>query len=281
MTTISFILDKAYQYYWKVRHDIFAYLIYSILAKHEFRNRTKYFGKVKVNFPLSLSPHAVLMYLDIYEYPVRHLLERVLRPSDKFLDIGANIGYFSAIALNLVGPKGEVHAFEPDPRYFKYLERLRRSNPKFNLKANQLAAGSRQSSARLMQTYTLGTSTLVKKLRKSQDVETSSLAKIVRLDKYLKKSGIDGVKLIKIDVEGFEFDVLKGLDGFLNTANTKPIIVVEIYPYAMKLQGYSLNELEKWVKKHKYRVEGNTRLKSLKTSRGDMFNVVFFPSKTT
>lgn len=56
-----------------------------------------------------------------WDVPTTQLLERVLRPGDSFLDIGANIGYFTIFGAALVGFNGRVHAFEPNPRTFDLL----------------------------------------------------------------------------------------------------------------------------------------------------------------
>lgn len=64
-----------------------------------------------------------LMWAGAYEPELVAMLKRALRPGMTVLDMGANIGYFSAIAAALVGPSGRLHAFEPAPSCFGQLER--------------------------------------------------------------------------------------------------------------------------------------------------------------
>ena len=62
------------------------------------------------------------MYYGSYAVPIVETMKRTLRPGDTFLDVGANIGYLSAIAAGLVGVTGQVHCFEPVPDYFRESE---------------------------------------------------------------------------------------------------------------------------------------------------------------
>ena len=63
------------------------------------------------------------MWAGAYECALVRMLRSFLKPGMVFLDLGANIGYFSAIAAALVGTSGRVFAFEPSPHCFTYLER--------------------------------------------------------------------------------------------------------------------------------------------------------------
>ena len=56
------------------------------------------------------------------------IFRRHVRPGALFLDVGANLGYWSAFAAMLVGREGEVHAFEPVPAFFASLERLKHNS---------------------------------------------------------------------------------------------------------------------------------------------------------
>jgi FkbM family methyltransferase len=63
-----------------------------------------------------------------WDEPTTHLVERIIKPGDRFLDIGANIGYFTVFGAALVGGTGHVHAFEPNPRTYDVLTRNVRIN---------------------------------------------------------------------------------------------------------------------------------------------------------
>lgn len=80
---------------------------------------------------------------DTYEPETTFLMRRILREGDIFIDVGANIGYFTAIGAALVGKTGEVHSFEPAPFIFSYLKKLALKNPNYKIVPNQCAAGDK------------------------------------------------------------------------------------------------------------------------------------------
>src|SRR3990172_2612704 len=80
-----------------------------------------------------------LYFLGYYEYGVTKLVTSTLRPGDTFIDIGANIGYFTLVASPLVGPSGKVHSFEPIPGIFSTLQSNVAANGLTNVRMNQAA----------------------------------------------------------------------------------------------------------------------------------------------
>ena len=83
---------------------------------------------INFNIDLELDPAMRLMYFGSYQYEITDILKRFLRKGDTFVDIGANIGYISTFALGLVGQSGEVHSFEPVPRFFARLNLVKKDN---------------------------------------------------------------------------------------------------------------------------------------------------------
>src|ERR1700759_3154731 len=81
------------------------------------------------------------MYRGSYALPLVHVMKRHLNPGDVFIDVGANIGYLSAVAANLVGTAGEVHSFEPVSQYHERLAALASANPRHTIVVNRAAAG--------------------------------------------------------------------------------------------------------------------------------------------
>jgi hypothetical protein len=87
-----------------------------------------------------------LMWAGAYERELVDLFKRVLKPGMALLDVGANVGYFSALAAGLVGAKGQVHAFEPELACFARLERNLVAFPWAHAHCN--AVGDRAGEAR-------------------------------------------------------------------------------------------------------------------------------------
>src|SRR5262245_50380439 len=80
-------------------------------------------------FDLDLHPMVREMRARAYSTHLVTLLHQLLRPGDTFVDVGANIGYLSAVALARVGATGRVLSFEPVAAYCERLEAARRMNP--------------------------------------------------------------------------------------------------------------------------------------------------------
>lgn len=175
-------------------------------------------------------------------------MKRWLRPGDVFFDVGANTGYLSAIAAGLVGTRGQVHAFEPVPQYFYQLKRLAELNPSHAILANPCAAGEADATRTIYLTRKAGQNTLIRTYKNASEITGTHETQVVRLDSYIENKGIDQVTLIKIDVEGYEFHVLKGLERYLHRASSRPPIICEIAPRAYPLIGSSLSDMAEYMK---------------------------------
>ncbi len=235
-------------------------------------------GKINFEFDFSLDPNIKKMYFGIYEYETVKFLKSQLKPGDTFIDIGANIGFLSAIGAVCVGPKGQIHSFEPVPDYFSHLQKLANENPDYSINVNQYACGNVEgkSTIDLPNDGNIGWNTMVpsfiEEKKKSYEIE------IHRLDNYIKGKNLHNVTLIKIDVEGYEFPVLKGLEEYLDL-NNNPIFLVEIVPGAYPLLGYTLDQLSKFLERYQYSCVSLTDQKSQVDIRtlSDTTNVIFFP----
>jgi FkbM family methyltransferase len=154
-----------------------------------------------------------------YDEALLGLLDRVLRTGDWFVDVGANIGLFTVAAATRVGPTGHVLSYEPDPDTASLL----RDNVALNwidqrVTVTQSAVGRRQGTidfARHPQWPALGvaSSNEFPGRTAAEGYETFAVP-IERLDGRVP----DGtrLRLVKIDVEGGEADVLEGMEGLFS-----------------------------------------------------------------
>lgn len=192
------------------------------------------------------------MYFGSYALLVVDAMKRYLKPGDVCIDVGSNIGYLSAIAAGLVGTTGQVHAFEPVPEYFEKLKRLARSNPQYQIFTNQTAAGAAPGTSTIYVTHEPGQSTLVPSYKSNAEIVRRLGVPIVRLDSYIREKKIHRISLIKIDAEGFEFAVLKGLADYFQAAVHRPAIICEIAPRAYPLTGETLAEFATYMARWGY-----------------------------
>ena len=192
------------------------------------------------------------MYFGSYAVLVVEAMKRFLRRGDIFFDVGANIGYLSAIGADLVGRRGQVHAFEPVPIHFEKLCRLVDLNPEYDITANPFAAGEESSACTIYVTQQAGQSTLVPSYKSRSEIVDELRVPVVRLDAYIEKHKLGRIALIKIDAEGFELPILKGLQGYLEATGERPAIICEIAPRAYSLLGRKIDELLELVTAYGY-----------------------------
>lgn len=198
-----------------------------------------------VNFECSLANYhgTAPMYFGSYAVLVVEAMKRFLRRGDVFIDVGANIGYLSAVGADLVGPRGQVHSFEPVPAYFERLCRLVDLNPEYNITANPFAVGELSSPSTIYVTREPGQSTLVGSYKPKTEIVDEIEVPVVRLDAYIERHKLGRIALIKIDAEGFELPILAGLRGYFDSTGERPAIICEIAPRAYPLMGRSIDEL--------------------------------------
>jgi FkbM family methyltransferase len=207
---------------------------------------------INFNIDLELDPAMRSMYFGSYQYEITDILERFLRKGDTFVDIGANIGYISAFALGLVGQSGEVHSFEPVPCYFARLKKIQQDNPEYNLLLTNFAVGEIKGTATIAVSNVgnIGWNTMVPNFMKEESFEEELAIDVIKLTDYLNENEVQNIRLIKIDTEGFEFPVMKGLQGYLQKIEDNsllPIIIIEVAPSAYPKLNSSCAEFAKFM----------------------------------
>lgn len=212
-----------------------------------------------------------------YDIILCDCFRRHLSAGDIVLDVGANIGYISAIAASRVGTSGEVHGFEPLAECFARLEVLSSANPTFRFFFNNAAIGSEKGSVSIgfNSQGDIRNATLVPGKKTSDTRQVP----VWRLDDYILEriSAPERIRIIKIDVEGFEFPVLKGLERFFSTTGLRPLIVCEIKPWEIQNIGHTMTEFDDYMRKFGYKpydMVGESRVIDLKTLR-DLETVLF------
>jgi FkbM family methyltransferase len=175
----------------------------------------------------------------IWEPHVTAVFRERLRSGDVCLDIGANVGYFTLLAARLVGPNGHVHAFEPEPSNAEQLAANVQSNQLANVTIHRVAVGVDAGTATLHQTRPASNPkawTLVGRPDEQTAREGGAAPKLVTtatLVGVVRAADRDRIRLVKIDVDGAEVEVLASL-GELFAAGACPDVVVELHPFMRK-----------------------------------------------
>lgn len=239
------------------------HLVEFFCQKHQLsrisQNKIKKIGKIVFDFNFDFPIGDVYfyqIYFNFYEIATVEFMKKTLKEGDIFLDIGTNIGYVAAVAADLVGESGEIHAFEPIPLYFEVLKRLVLNNPKYHIVANQCALGEDSGQAKIdfANPPHIGGSSMTPGVLPSSIPRNTIEVPVMRLDNYIEQKKIkkDKISLIKIDVEGFEFPVLKGLPKYFENTNYRPPIICEITPSAYPLLKTTRQELIDYMKQYGY-----------------------------
>jgi FkbM family methyltransferase len=172
-------------------------------------------------------------------------LGRLVKPSSLVLDIGANIGTHTLRLARQVGPQGRVLAFEPTEFAFRKLRRNLDLNPALASRVDAFHCFLAESDDAavpdaIYSSWPLvgGTNLHAKHLGHEMLTEA---ARALSIDGILARYPGRGVQLVKLDVDGFECQVLRGATKLLREA--RPIFVMELAPYVLEERGASLAEL--------------------------------------
>jgi FkbM family methyltransferase len=171
-----------------------------------------------------------------------------VQPGSIVVDVGAYIGLYTVAIAKRLGPSGKVIAFEPDPDSFASL--------KAHVELNQVAG--RVELVQAAATTENGTVPFESGRHSSmsriagEEAQGTYRVKAVRLDTILAESRVD---ILKIDVEGFEEQVVRGASGILgNRELAPPTIFIEVHPYAWKEVGVTSQSLLRLLREAGYEV---------------------------
>lgn len=164
-----------------------------------------------------------MLYVGDLDRKVSCVIDKVVRPGDVALDIGANLGLVSLRLAKQVGAKGAVHAFEPSPRLEPYLTTTFDANPGLNIHHHPVALGSERDELLLhIPRANAGAATL---RTEGSAVATESISvPVYPLDEYVQDHSINRIDFVKIDVEGFEAAVIQG--GLKTFAELRPKAII-------------------------------------------------------
>jgi FkbM family methyltransferase len=183
--------------------------------------------------------------LGAFEKSTAQTLRKLVRPGDVVFDIGANIGAHTLGLAQGVGSSGRVFAFEPADFAFTKLKRNLALNPELLARtdARQTLLAAEVTTPRQTEIYAswpLKTDARVHPKHRGRLVTTLQ-ASVDTLDCLVEREGVKRLDLIKMDVDGSEYPVLKG--ALRTIAKFRPILVMEMSPYVHAEQNQSFEAL--------------------------------------
>jgi FkbM family methyltransferase len=186
-----------------------------------------YFGSVIVG---DINDYIIkrVFYFGVWEPSVSHVIEQILRDGDVFVDVGANIGYDSLLAATRVGLNGRVVAIEAFPPMFAQLKINVELNSLANVRLVEVAASSREGHLILYggDAWNQGKTSPIQRV----GLRPLCTVPMQPLDLILSADERQSTRLIKIDIEGGEVEVLKRLLATLDLFSRKLIVLVEMSP---------------------------------------------------
>jgi len=222
-----------------------------------------------------------------FELKTYKTYQNLIKPGQTVIDIGANIGAYTLNFAKIVGNNGSVIAFEPTDYAFNKLKCNINLNPNLakRIRSYKIMLGKENKS--IMEDYVYSSWPVMDyeihgvdkhpihggRLKSVRNVE------MWKLDSFIKEKNINCVDFIKIDVDGYEADILEGSKNTL--AKFKPIIGFEVAPYTLEEKGKSLMHILDYLIPLKYELfNANSRNKLpcdaelLSEIKGSSINVV-------
>jgi FkbM family methyltransferase len=221
--------------WWKINQLFFRYP-----ALVEFMGKTR-----MVCYPNN-SFGGLVVYTKLPEYEESIFTSRYLRKEDVFIDVGANIGYFSLIAAGEQVSK--VYAFEPTPQTLSLLhENIQLNSFESCIEVVPKAVGNQNKPV----SFTLTTETEVNHLTLKGETSSQSITvPCTTLDSFVKQKNLSHIAMIKVDVEGAEMLVFQGLKNMLKNKQVE-VILFEVNKQSEQF-GFSYLDYFDFFEKYEY-----------------------------
>ncbi len=169
-----------------------------------------------------------------YQPDITRLLEQLLQPGDQYVDVGANVGMTALLACSRIGPTGRGVAFEPNPTAFARLSDHFAINGVTNF---QLVPRAVADSESVLYLFVPRDEMLLGTLVPDKAEGTRVEVRTEPADRYVAAFDEARPTLVKIDVEGFEVQVLRGIQSLLARPNV--MVVTEIADEKLRRAGHS------------------------------------------
>lgn len=171
----------------------------------------------------------------------RATLYALAHEGDVVFDVGTNVGETVLNLARRVGPGGVVHGFEPNPQTMERCRRNVEANAVPQVRLHQLGLGHEETVLCIERGNSRNTGE--DRLLTPDEVSspTAERVPVTTLDKFVEQQGVTRLDLLKIDVEGFETNIVRG--GRQSLRSLRPTVFIEVSDKLLRRQGSSSREL--------------------------------------
>jgi FkbM family methyltransferase len=225
--------------------------VYDIFGHFMYQNVTD-----SINYA-GLKGKRIQDYGRLHTDEIAAIINRV-KPAQNIVDIGANIGLYTLLMAKLVGPSGSVTAFEPGPLSFSFLNLNTLLNGYRNIELVNKGVALSNGTQFYYSDRTTESGSTVASARPNFDHPRESIpVETVSLDEYFHDIH-HKIDYIKIDIEGGEYNALKGMTNILN--EMRDIwLTIEYAPYLPLWADVDLSEFLDFVRSHDFKIHDLTR----------------------
>lgn len=241
---IYFVLRRLNMFNEKLRYSV---------ARMHARNFIYYIAKVNGSLMyIDFNDEGISRQLCIHKKRERFstdYMKEIVREQDTIIDIGANSGYYALLESRLAH-KGTVYAIEPVPKNVWLLNQNIELNNYRNISVHRFAIGDRNGRGEM---YLYEKGNLCSFTKNIQNKFTGKMSvPIMTLDSFIEKYVSGDPALIRMDVEGYEYEIIKGMTNILKS-NKPMILFIELHPFMMSKE--DMNNLIETLKKNNFKVK--------------------------
>ncbi|MBU1125650.1 MAG: FkbM family methyltransferase [Candidatus Omnitrophica bacterium] len=211
----------------KIPQRVVYYVVYSIRRKKLISYHGIPISVVVPNFSEYLVATSILSEGGLGEAKILSALLQSLQPGDVAYDIGAHTGILAIFMAKVVGDKGRIFAFEPASKNYQRLLTNIRLNRLSNLTALQVALGNTSGMHDLYYREDIGSG--AQSMRKGPQSYKSESVSLAHGDRFVAEHCLLSPRAVKIDVEGYEYEVIQGLRQILSGRQCK-MLCCEFHP---------------------------------------------------
>jgi len=203
-------------------------------------------------------------------------VKKIVKPNWTIIDIGANLGYYALLEAKL---GGFVHAIEPIKKSFETLNKSIELNNYKNIKAYNLAIGDQDGIKNIAVSLRKNWSTMVNMKIVTEKYKgqfagfsegVTEKVKTLTLDSFVKMNKINRVNFVRMDVEGYEVEIIKGADYTFSLMPAGSYLTIEIHSMLFKDRSPFIGMLDKVLKAGFKVIRGTWKTKVLQLNSASL-----------